>query len=114
MSGPKFTRDVRVSDEHMNNGGLLVADSVGRGYFSAVGHATQRDPNPVHGGGISQETARANAHLWAAAPAMYEALQAARDVCVPAHAEDENGPCLCRRCEAGRLVVTALAKAAAP
>ena len=89
MSGPKFTRDVRVSDEHTNNGGLLVADSVGRGYFSAVGHATQRDPNPIHGGGISHETARANAHLWAASPDMYEALRDVLDELLKASNQTE-------------------------
>lgn len=46
----------------------IVSDAVGAGYFGAIGGATQRDPHPVHGGGISQETAEANARLMIAAP----------------------------------------------
>jgi hypothetical protein len=41
-------------------------------YFSTLAMVTQRDPNPVHGGGISEETAKANAHLIAAAPELLE------------------------------------------
>lgn len=60
-------------------GGYTIrSESVGKGYFSSVGHATQRDPNPQHGGGISHETAEANARLWSTAPDLLEALRRAR------------------------------------
>ena len=42
--------------------GLIVADSVGKGWhYGTIVHATQRDPHPIHGGGITHEESRANA-----------------------------------------------------
>ena len=49
-------------------GFALQAESVGKGYYSNIGIAMQRDPQPLNGGGISQETAAANAKLTAASP----------------------------------------------
>lgn len=71
---PKWTKNLKVRDEPAVGGYVIESPDVGHGYFSGVGCATQRDPNPIHGGGISDETARANAALWAAAPEMREAL----------------------------------------
>lgn len=51
---------------------IIDAPSVGKGYFASIGHATQRDPNPVHGGGISIQTATANGYLMAYAPRLLE------------------------------------------
>lgn len=56
-------------------GFTLNAPHVGKGYFGNIGSATQRDPHPREGGEISSETARANAKLWAASPAMLIALR---------------------------------------
>jgi hypothetical protein len=53
--------------EESAGGYVLKAESVGAGYYAGIGGATQRDPHPVHGSGISRETALANATLWAAA-----------------------------------------------
>jgi hypothetical protein len=52
----------------------------------AVAHATQRDPHPTIGHGISQEQAEINGRLIAAAPDLLEALQYALpylEACVP-------------------------------
>lgn len=54
---------------------LIKADSVGKGYYGFIATATSRDPHPVHGGGISEATAQANARLIAAAPDMLNMLK---------------------------------------
>lgn len=54
---------------------MLESPDVGHGYYSGVGHATQRDPHPVHGGGVDAATARANAQLMATAWKMLPALR---------------------------------------
>jgi len=54
---------------------LINSDAVGIGYFGNIAIAIQRDSNPVHGGGISKDTALANAKLIAAAPEMLELLK---------------------------------------
>lgn len=64
-----------ITVEEVTGGFTLKATSVGKGYYSSIGTATQRDPHPRHGGGIDAETAEANARLWAASPRMLEALQ---------------------------------------
>lgn len=60
---------------------IIDSPNVGKGYFASIGQATQRDPNPVHGGGISIQTATANGHLMAHAPRLLEICreQAARE-----------------------------------
>jgi hypothetical protein len=50
--------------------GARIDGPNGRG----VAHATQRDPHPVLGQGITQAEAEANARLIAAAPLLLEAL----------------------------------------
>lgn len=64
-----------IALEEVTGGFALKATSVGKGYYSSIGTATQRDPHPRHGGGIDWDTAKANARLWAAGPQMLEALQ---------------------------------------
>lgn len=58
---------------------VIRSDAVGTGYYGAIATVTQRDPHPVHGGGVSQVTAEANAALFVAAPKMHEALLTTRD-----------------------------------
>lgn len=43
------------------NGAFIAADSIGAGYYGSICSVTQRDAHPVHGGGISQAMAEANA-----------------------------------------------------
>lgn len=57
---------------------IIDSPNVGKGYFASIGHATQRDPNPVYGGGISIQTATANGHLMAHAPRLLEIAQEMR------------------------------------
>jgi hypothetical protein len=57
-------------------GYTLNAVSVGRGYYGTIGTATQRDPHPGQGGGITEAQAEANAKLWAAAPELAASLAA--------------------------------------
>lgn len=45
-----------------------------REYFSNLATVTQRDPHPMHGGGISAKETLANARLISAAPDLLEAL----------------------------------------
>jgi hypothetical protein len=52
----------------------IVADAVGVGYYGVIGGATQRDPHPVHGGGIPQAVAEANARLMIAAPELLDVV----------------------------------------
>jgi hypothetical protein len=53
---------------------VVRSDALGPGYFSALLIASDREPNPVHGGGIPTAQAVANARLIAAAPDMLAAL----------------------------------------
>lgn len=57
----------------------IDAEAVGRGYYASVANAIQRDPHPQHGGGISRQTAAANARLIAAAPDLLAACRHAMD-----------------------------------
>ena len=59
---------------------IIDAPSVGRGYWASIATATQRDPHPQHGGGVSIQTATANGYLMAHAPRLLEICreQAAR------------------------------------
>ena len=56
---------------------IIDSPSVGGGYYASIATATQRDPHPREGGGISTTTARANARLIAAAPDLLAALEKA-------------------------------------
>lgn len=56
------------------NSRIIRSDLVGMGYYGIIATATQRDSNPVHGGGIDHDTANANARLIAASPDMHAAL----------------------------------------
>jgi hypothetical protein len=44
---------------------VIDSPNVGKGYWASLATATQRDPHPREGGGISMEMARANARLMA-------------------------------------------------
>ena len=66
-AGPFYT----VTD---TNSPIICSNSTGTGYYSHIGTASQRDPHPIHGGGISCAEANANAQLWSAAPELYAAL----------------------------------------
>lgn len=46
-----------------------------RSYYNRIASVTQRDPHPVHQGGIDRATALANAHMFASAPELVEELQ---------------------------------------
>jgi hypothetical protein len=72
------TLNLRVRSEPSAGGFVIESPDVGKGYYSGVGHATQRDPHPRDGGGISAEVAKANATLWAAAPKLLDALKEIR------------------------------------
>lgn len=50
--------------------GTISSQRVGSGHYGVIGIATQRDPHPIFGGGVSRETSNANARLWAAAPTL--------------------------------------------
>lgn len=63
-----------IEVEPCGGGWVLRSDAVGRDHWGNVGLATQRDAHPVHGGGVSPETARANALLWAGAAGMLQAI----------------------------------------
>lgn len=52
----------------------IQSASVGKGYYSTIGSFCQRDKHPIHGGSISNETARANAVLASKAPEMFTLL----------------------------------------
>lgn len=71
---------------------IIDSPNVGKGYFASIGQATQRDPNPIHGGGISIETATANGHLMAHAPRLLEICreQAARIKRLEKQIADDN------------------------
>ena len=74
----KFTTG-SIETSERTGGVVLLAPSVGpanpeHGHFRIIGIATQRDPHPKYGGGVSLETAHANARLWAQAHAMYVLL----------------------------------------
>ena len=56
---------------------VIDSPNIGKGYFASLATATQRDPHPREGGGISTTTARANARLIAAAPDLLAALEKA-------------------------------------
>ena len=51
---------------------IIDAPSVGKGYYASIATATQRDPHPHYGGGVSIETATANGYLMAHAPRLLE------------------------------------------
>jgi hypothetical protein len=75
--------EIRI--EERTGGVVLLSESVGSlkadlGHYAVIGSATQRDPHPRHGGGVSLGTAFANARLWAQAPAMYDALRALLEI----------------------------------
>ena len=75
--GPWIVRD----DEMDYACPIIDSASVGRGYYASIATATQRDPHPREGGGISIATARANARLIAAAPDLLAALEKAVERC---------------------------------
>jgi hypothetical protein len=54
---------------------VIDSPNVGKGYWASLATATQRDPHPREGGGISMEMARANARLISAAPDLLKALE---------------------------------------
>ena len=94
---------------------IIDSPTVGKGYFASIGQATQRDPNPVHGGGISIQTATANGHLMASAPRLLEiaqeqAAEIARlkqytcEACADADSCDRVGRAANRQCAAFRVV----------
>lgn len=59
-------------------GGItLEDDAVGLGHFATVATVIQRDPNPVHGEGITRQEAHSRACMLAAAPLVQ---YAARDL----------------------------------
>lgn len=58
----------------------IRAPSIGSGYFSGIGVASQRDPNPVFGGGVTMSEAIANARLFATARELLGALEKARQL----------------------------------
>lgn len=61
-----------------NDGSYQIRDeSIGKGYYSIVGVFSQRNAHPVHGGGISGDTAKAHAILAVAAPELLAALHVA-------------------------------------
>lgn len=71
-----------IEFEERTGGYVLRAPAVGPaqpeyGHYQTIGSATQRNPHPKHGGGVSMETANANARLWAAAPDLLSACEAA-------------------------------------
>jgi hypothetical protein len=80
--------------------GARIDGPNGRG----VAHATQRDPHPTFGEGITQQEADANARLIAAAPDLLEALQeatarsAARLAEVPGAKRTEDFEALFQKC----------------
>jgi hypothetical protein len=80
-----------ITVEESAGGYVLKSESVGAGYYAGIGGATQRDPHPVDGGGISRETALANATLWGAAPQLLEALKLAEAHLLPARAGSPAG-----------------------
>jgi hypothetical protein len=95
-------------------GYTLCADSVGPakpegGHYQVIGSATQREPHPKHGGGVTWETAQANAALWAAAPAMFAALAGAQrklceDSCPTKWKAGEPMP-HCAECDSARAAL---------
>lgn len=93
-------------------GGYRLADPREKDpYYATIGVAIQRHPHPTLGvGGISDDTAKANAMLWAAAP---DLLDAAKQV-VEALACDAGGVhrCDCNASTAAlRLLRAAIDKA---
>ena len=64
-----------IAVEEVCGGFKMSTESVGSGHFGSIGCATQRDPHPIHGGGISSETALANATLWSAAELLLAACE---------------------------------------
>lgn len=63
-----------IEVEPCGGGWVLRSASVGRDYYGNIGMALQRDQHPVHGGGVSPATSRANAVLWAGAAGMLQAI----------------------------------------
>ena len=94
----------------------LSAESVGAGYFGSIGCATQRDPHPVHGGGISRDTALANATLWAAASLLLASLDELVALYADAIGEElgEHADCECIGCDALNRARAALCAAKEP
>jgi len=72
----KFTPGPLTVQE-VTGGFCLKSAAVGEGYYGHVGLAVQRDKHPRYGGEVARETAEANAKLWAAAPALLDALKRA-------------------------------------
>lgn len=69
-----------ITVHEVTGGFALRSETVGKGYYSSIGHATQRDPHPREGGGVAGEVAAANAKLWSASPVMVKALQQVADL----------------------------------
>ena len=91
-----------IAVEEVCGGFKLSAESVGSGHFGSIGCATQRDPHYVHGGGISRETALANATLWAASPQLLASLEELIALYSDAIGEEmgEHNECECIGCDA--------------